>query len=237
MNDIIDKNGQYCASPVVNQVSIAQKKDRRKFVQLENIFMGPYPFFIPDTTGEITKRLAGRGPFYSGMEYALFVVSNGSSEKARCAALINRRYQKAKNEAVGFIGYFAAMPDAELEVKALFEEAEAWLLKHNVTRVIAPYNGSLLHGLGLLTAEYDKEPVFPFSWHPPYYKKYLQNSGYNPTYPLWFYTIDLSSEKYRAVEERALKNESVKIRTIDKKNWDKDLEAYRVVLNETFKDE
>ncbi len=122
---------------------------------------------MPDTTREMTKRLAGLTPFYQEMDHALFVASDGSSEKARCAAFINRKYQKAKDEAIGFIGYFAAMPDAELEVKALLEAAEAWLRKENVTRVIAPYNGTLFHGTGFLTAEFDKNPVFPFPWHPP----------------------------------------------------------------------
>lgn len=237
MKNIIQKNAQYSAATVVKQIPISEKKSIRKFVQLENKLVGSNPFFIPDTIKELSNRLAGLSPFYSEMEHALFVVSDGRSEKARCVVLINRKYQKAKNEAVGFIGYFAAMPDAELEVKTLLEQTEAWLLQHNVTRVIAPYNGSILHGLGLLTSEFDKEPAFPFLWHPPYYQQYLQNAGYNPTYPLWFYTIDFSSEQYIAVEQGVLENKSVKIRPIDKKHWDKDLETYRIVLNETLKEE
>jgi len=237
LNTITYTNGHNSAAPVVKQIPVREKKARKNFVELENKCIGSYPFFVPDITMETTKLLAGRSPFYSEMEYALFVASDGSSEKARCSALINRKYQKAKNEAVGFIGYFAAMPDAESAVRAMLDEAEAWLREYNVTRVIAPYNGSLLYGMGLLTAECDTEPVFPFSWHPPYYQQYLLDSGYNPTYPLWFYTIDFSSEKYRAVEQKALENEIVTVRSINKKNWNRDLDTYRQVLNETLEDE
>jgi GNAT superfamily N-acetyltransferase len=233
----IDKNEEYSAAPLVKQIPLTEKKAIREFVLLEKEFLSSYPFFLADMTSETTKRLSGQSPFYSEMNYALFVVSDGSSEKARCAAFINRKYQRAKNEAVGFIGYFAAMPEAESEVTALLEEAEKWLRKHNVTRVIAPYNGTLLHGMGLLTAEFDMEPVFPFSWHPPYYRPYLEDAGYQPTYPLWFYRIDFSSEKYRAVEQKVLENKAVTIRPIDKKNWDEDLEKYRKVLNQTLKEE
>ena len=79
--------------------------------------------------------------------------------------------------------------------------------------------------------------MFPLGWHPPYYQQYLQNMGYNPTYPFWFYTIDFSSEKYRAVAQMALKNSAVNVRPIDKKRWGSDLDTFRQVFNETFKDE
>ena len=237
MKNIMVKNKTDPAAPRIERIPLTDKKAIKRFVRLEDQFIGSRPFFVPETTREMTKRLAGLTPFYQEMDHALFVASDGSSEKARCAAFINRKYQKAKDEAIGFIGYFAAMPDAELEVKALLEAAEAWLRKENVTRVIAPYNGTLFHGTGFLTAEFDKNPVFPFPWHPPYYQQYLRNAGYNPTYPFWFYTIDLLSEQYRAVEKRVLENTSVKVRPIDKKNWDIDIEKYREVLNETFKAE
>jgi len=237
VNKRVDRNEEYSTAPVVEQIQLTEKKSVRKFVLLEKEFLGSYPLFLADMTGDTTKHLSGQSPFYSEMDYALFVVSDGNSEKARCAAFINRRYQKAKNEAVGFIGYFAAIPAARAEVMALLEEAENWLRRHNVTRVIAPYNGTLLHGIGLLTAEFDKGPVFPFLWHPPYYRPYLEDAGYQPTYPLWFYRIDFASEKYRAVEQKVLENKAVRIRPIDKKNWDKDLETYREVLNETLKEE
>lgn len=227
-------NGQ---DAVIKRISFSDAKSLRTFVGLERKLVGSNPLYIPEISKDMCGRLSGHSAFYSNMEHALFVVSDGKSDKARCVALINRRYQKAKNEAVGFIGHFSAAPEAETQVRALFEQAEAWLQERDVARVIAPYNGSVFLGMGLLTSAFDEEPMSPFGWHPPYYQKYLNNSGYQATYPLWFYTIDFSSENYRAVARGVIENKSVNIRPIDKKNWNTDLEVYRNVLNESFREE
>ncbi|MHA1940034.1 MAG: N-acetyltransferase family protein [Candidatus Thorarchaeota archaeon] len=167
----------------------------------------------------------------------LFVASNANQDVARCAAMINRRYQRAKNEAVGFIGYFAAASDSSAQVKAMFERTEAWLEDRGVTRIIAPYNGAALLGMGLLTTAFDEEPIFPFPWQPPYYADYLIDSGYEPTYPFWCYTINFTSDRYRTAIRRATENDAAVVRPVSKKLWDHDLEAFGQVFNETLKEE
>ena len=237
MDNVNQANEQDTAGTVVRQVLTSDSKSLKEFVQLERKLVGSNPLFVSEIDSDIGKRLAGRSAFYSDMQHALFVASDGNQDKARCTAIINRRYQQAKDEAVGFIGHFAAAPGAEQQVEVLLDRAETWLRERDVSRVIAPYNGAAFLGFGLLTAAFDEEPMFPLGWHPPYYQQYLQNMGYNPTYPFWLYTIDFSSEKYRAVAQMALKNSAVNVRPIDKKRWGSDLDTYRQVFNETFKDE
>src|SRR4030095_11827358 len=60
---------------------------------------------------------------------------------ARCAALINRRYQEAKNVKRGFIGWFSALPGEDAAVRAMFERAETWLKDRGVDHIVAPFNG------------------------------------------------------------------------------------------------
>ncbi len=122
-------------------------------------------------------------------------------------------------------------------MQAMFEQAETWLKERGVTRVISPYNGAAFLGLGLLTTAFDEEPMFPFRWNPPYYADYFVNFNYDPTYPFWYYTIDFSSDKYRAVMRRAEENNTVLVRPINKKRWSQDLEIFRVLFNESFKEE
>ena len=187
----------------VREISTSDKRALKLFIALERHFVGSNPLFVSDTDADVTNRLSGRSHFFSDMERALFVASNGRQDVARCAALINRRYQKAKTEAVGFIGYFAAAPDCRLEVESMMAEAEAWLGARGVTRVIAPYNGAAILGMSFLTTGFDEEPMFPSMWHPPYYADYLVNTGYQPNFPLWYYTIDFASDKYRTAKQRA----------------------------------
>jgi len=217
----------------IKEVSITDKVALKNFARLERQFLGSNPLFVSEFDDDVINRLSGRSSFYSDMEHTLFVASNGSQDVARCAALIKRRYQEDKNEAVGFIGYFAAMPDHGPEVESMLGRAEVWLKERGVTRIIAAYNGSSFLGFGLLTTAYDEEPIFPFAWHPPYYAEYFVKAGYNPTYPFWTYTIDFASDKYRIAKQRATENKAVSVRAVSKKNWKQDMETFRQILNKS----
>lgn len=99
--------------PLVRQVPTSDKKALKDFVALERKLVGSNPRFVSEIDSDVIKGLSGKSAFYSEMEHALFVAAVGDTDVARCSALINRRYQKAHNEAVGFIGHFAASPDTE----------------------------------------------------------------------------------------------------------------------------
>jgi GNAT superfamily N-acetyltransferase len=207
------------------------------FAALERKLLGSHPLFVSDIDSDVVTRLSGRSAFFREVEPKLFVASSGSQDVARCVALINLKYQRAKNETVGFIGHFAAAPDRGAEVRAMLEQAEAWLKQRGATRVIAPFNGAAVLGAGVLTAAFDEQPMFPFTWQPPYYADYLVDCGYAPTYPFWWYTIDFRSDKYRELLRRAADNNAVVVRPVSKKQWNRDLTTFGNLLNECFRDE
>jgi GNAT superfamily N-acetyltransferase len=209
----------------------------KSFVALERRWVGTNPHYVSEIDADAIKGLSGRSPFFSEMEHALFTASNGGRDVARCATLINRRYQNAKHVKRGFIGWFAALPGEEAAVGAMFERAEAWLSDRGVDHIVAPFNGAAVLGIGVRSAAYDEDPIFPFFWQPPYYKEYLARLGYEPSYPLWYYTVDFTSRAYQATKRRAAEATGVVVRPIDKKRWDRELETFLVVFNETFKDE
>lgn len=109
----------------VKEISTFDRKALKSFVALERQFVGSNPLFVSDIDEDVINRLSGRSNFFSDMDRTLFVASKGSQDVARCAALINHRYQKAKSEAVGFIGHFAARPDCGPEVESMIGKAEA----------------------------------------------------------------------------------------------------------------
>jgi GNAT superfamily N-acetyltransferase len=219
------------------EVSVSDKPGVKHFVQLERQLVGSSALFYSEPDADVAKALSGRSRFFTEIEHTLLVASDGGVDCARCAASINRRYQKARREAVGAIGYFAALPDRRACVRSMLEKAEAWLRERGVTRIVAPFNGAAILGAGVRTDGFDEPPIFPFPWHPPYYSAYLKEAGYAPTYPLWYYTIDFSSDAYRATIRKVDEGGSFAIRPINKKRWSEDLEIFRNLFNETFKDE
>jgi hypothetical protein len=218
----------------VRELSPHDPVNLKSFVELERRLVGAQPLFVSNLDPDVIWCLSGKSAYFGEMDYALFMVSDGNQAVARCAALINRRYQRAKDEAVGFIGYFAAAPDHGPAVQAMLEQAEAWLKAQGVRRSIAPFNGNAMLGMGFLVAAFDEEPVMAYGWNPPYYSGYLTSAGYQATYPLLVYKIEFSSPKYRQAVERAKEYKSFQVRPIRKSHWHADLEIFRQIINEAF---
>ena len=221
----------------IREIPTTDKKELKRFVALERQWIGSNPQYVSEIDADVIKGLSGRSAFFSEMEHVLFTASNGSREVARCAALINRRYQRAKNVKRGFIGWFGALPGEDAAVRAMFARAETWLTDRGVDHIVAPFNGAAILGAGVRSAAYDEDPIFPFLWQPSYYKEYLAGLGYKASYPFWYYTVDFTSPEYQATKRRASEAKGVAIRPIDKKRWDRELETFLAVFNETFKDE
>lgn len=218
----------------IREIAADDAAGRRRFIRLERELHQADALFVSAIDKDEERFLSGQSAWNRGVEHALFIASN-SRDVARCAAFVNRRYQEVHGEAVGFIGHFAAALTAEQEVPALLSHAEEWLGARGVTRVIAPY--SSLAQFGLLTADFDRDPLFPFRWHPAYYARYLEDAGYRPTYPWWSYRIDLRSTRYREVSRQAIEDARCEVRPLQKRRWAEEWALIADLFNRSFRDE
>ena len=195
--------------------------------------MADYPLFWSPPDADVRKQLSGRSAFFHDMEHTLFVAEREARPVARCAALINRAWQRSHEgaETTGFIGYFAARSDAAAATADLLAQAEGWLAERGIRRIVAPHNGSAMIGMAILTDAYDESPMFPMAWNPTYYREYLEAAGYAPSHPIWVYEIDFASERYREVSRRVLDAPQCDVRVIDKRRWNEELETLRELFN------
>ena len=218
----------------VRKVDPHDKRELNRFIGMERGLLGAHPLFVGELLdSDVRKRLSGKSAFSKEMSSALLRTDN-----ARCAAIVSPLWQRSSGEPqTGSIGYFAAGADAADEVEELLAAAEEWLAARGMTRVIAPFNGSAVLGAAVLTDAFDESPMFPFHWNPPYYEDYLRRAGYARRYPLWYYDIDFSSERYRDAARRAFADPQAKVRQLDKRRWREEMELARVLLNEGFADE
>lgn len=221
----------------VTSIDPSDKSALKRFISLERKLMKDYPFYISEIDDDVAKMLTRKTSAAKELEIGLFIVSKSGEDVGRCAAIINKKFQAQKQPGAGFIGFFAAAQGCMQEVAEMIQLAEKWLKDKGVTTVIAPANGGAPNNMGFLTTAFDENPMFPFAWTPPYYKEYIESMNYQPTYPLWYYEVDFTSEKYKKAKQRYTNYDKAVIRTISKKNWDKDLETVCDLLNETFVDE
>lgn len=225
------------SSTIVSRIDPSVKSSLKRFVSLERKLMSSYPKYISEIDDDVMKMLTRKSLMAREMEFELFVVTKAGVDVGRCAAIINKKFQVQKQAGAGFIGYFAAAEDCAQEVAEMIAQAENWLKEKGVTKIIAPANGGAPNSMGVLVAAFDEDPMFPFGWTPSYYRQYIEDLNYKPTYPLWYYEIDFSSEKYLAAKKRYANYDAAVIRPVSKKNWDNDIQIVTDMLNETFVDE
>jgi ribosomal protein S18 acetylase RimI-like enzyme len=218
----------------IQQLDPADRRAVKHFVRLERKFLRSEPLhYWPEAESDVRKHISPESAFANGRELTLFVADG----RARCAAIVNRRWQAEREPDTGFVGWFAAAPGAERVAGDVLAAAEEWLAARGVRRVIAPVNGSGMVGMAVLTDGFDESPMYPLPWNPPHYPRYLEAAGYAKAYPLYLYEVDLGSQEYRRAAERALAAPECTIRPIDKTRWSEELELFRRLFNDGFRDE
>jgi len=152
----------------VTAINPADKSALKRFISLERKLMKDYPFHISEIDVDVAKFLTRKNLMAKEMEFGLFIVSKSGQDVGRCAAIISKKFQAQKEAGTGFIGFFAAAEHCGQEVAEMIGQAEAWLKERGVTKVIAPANGSAPNAMGFMVTGFDKDPMFPFPWNPPY---------------------------------------------------------------------
>lgn len=219
---------------IVTTINPSDKSALKRFISLERKLMKDYPYYISEIDDDVAKMVTRKSLMAKEMEFGLFVVSKSGEDVGRCAAIINKKFQAQKQAGAGFIGFFAAAEGCAQEVAEMIRQAENWLKERGVTKIIAPANGGAPNSMGFMVTGFDEDPMFPFPWSPPYYQGYIESLNYQSTYPMWYYEIDFTSEKYRKAKQRYANYDAAVIRPVSKKNWDKDIEIVTDMLNETF---
>jgi GNAT superfamily N-acetyltransferase len=217
----------------VREIDAKDKRELNHFIRMERELIGDRSLYVGGLDSDVRKRLAQHSEFTQEWDLALF-----ANDSARCAAIVNPGWQRSRHQPqTGFIGYFAAGPDAPRDAGDVIGAAEERLAARGMTRVIAPVNGNVLLGMGALVDAFDESPMFPHAWNPAYYDEYLDEAGYEGTYPLWYYEIDFGSERYREFTRRALESPNCDLRPMEKKRWDDEVQTMRLLFNEGFDEE
>lgn len=219
----------------VRSINKNNEAELKKFVSLERELLSHHTNYISAIDEDVIGLFTGKSNLYQDVDFNLFVVSNENKDVGRCAAIINKKYQRDKEESVGSIGFFAGATNCKEEIQLMIQEAEDWLKKRDVKRIIAPWDG--VNAADSLYAQTFESPMFPIPWHPDYYLEYFIGNGYTVKHERLLFEVDFSSEKFKAAKEKYLDPTEFTIRTIDLDFWDRDIDTVRKLFNETFKNE
>jgi hypothetical protein len=119
--------------------------------------------------------LMGDGPFAEGRVIQAFAARIEGRLVARAVAIIDRRYQRHWNEALGHIVMFEAMPGTSESVTAMIDEGCEWLKGQGATAARAGYG---LLEFPFVIDDYESLPPDIARQNPAYYHALLKDAGF-----------------------------------------------------------
>jgi hypothetical protein len=186
------------------EVRRARARGLRDFLDVVDAVYEGDPHFVRPLDRDLADRLSPRkNPFFEHGEAALFTAHRGRRCVGRISASIDRGHLRRYHDRTGFFGFFDTIDDAEVS-RALFAEAEAWLLGQGMTEARGPMSLGINEEVGCLVDGFDTPPYVLMPHHRPYQAALIEDAGYAKVKDLlaWRYEVgDLPPRVKRAHAE------------------------------------
>jgi hypothetical protein len=222
----------------IEAIDLNKKSDKKRFVDFDFEIYKEYPLWVAPLRMDINERLnPKKHPFYLNGQIHCFVALKNGKIAGRIAAIDNNKYNEFHSSKVGFFGFFECINDQEV-ASALFNKVTEWHQSQQNNILHGPVNPSTNYESGLLIDGFDDAPKIMMSYNPPYYKTLMENYGLNVSMKMYAYKVEdnnvLANEKLLRVKDIALQRSNTKLRLIDKKKLNIEIEHIKKIYNKAW---
>jgi hypothetical protein len=177
-------------------------------------------------------------PFYKHAELQEFLAYKNDQVVGRIAGIIDSHHHKYREEFVAYFGFFECINDKKAAF-SLYDAVVSWATEKGMKKIIGPINLSTNHILGTLLNDFGGVPMIQVPFNPEYYPKLFDAYHFEKEKDHLAFCIrkdefDLS-DKMKRVVNTVQKNNRITFRTIDMKNFSKDVEIARELYNQSWK--
>lgn len=178
-------------------------------------------FFCTPSRDKIHRSIS-RSDFAQRQE--MFVAARNGKSAARLLARLSPILQDARGRPLGMLGFFEAENDIEA-VRALFNNATAWLRQQGSGTIIGPIDGDTWHSYRLSTGPFTEPPFLMEPHNPPYYQQLWEGCGFKQFesyYSKYVADIPAAISNTDPIAGRA-SSRGYKLRTINLNRFDDEL--------------
>ncbi len=225
---------------VLAQVEIVPVTDRdalRQFIRLPWKIYQRDPFWVPPLILDMKKLLdKSKNPFFMHSTADFFLALRSGEVVGRIAAILNNNHNRFHNERTAFFGFFESVDDRSIAA-ALLERAGQWARERGMTELRGPMNYSTNETAGILIEGFDSCPCIMMPHNPGYYGRLIENAGFDKAmdlYAWWLLTEKGLSPKIIRVGEKVLKDENIRIRSINMKKFGEEVEIIKAIYNDAW---
>jgi GNAT superfamily N-acetyltransferase len=218
-------------------VPVEGKKATGQFVQLPYDLYRNNPHWVPPLRMAVKELLdREKHPFYANAETQLYLAMKDGQVVGRVAAILDRAHNRFHEENAGFFGFYESIDDAEV-AHALLSQARTWVKGKGADFLRGPVNPSTNYECGMLIDGFDSDPMVMMPYNPAYYPALMDKTGLRKSKDLYAYlssTQAVDSRKIDRVADRVLAKTKVRVRPIDMKNFQADVERVWEVYNSAW---
>ena len=220
------------------EVAVVDGKDGLKqFIELPYTLHRDEPHWVPPLRIAVKELLdRSKHPFYANAEAEFFLARRNGRVAGRVAAIFDKAHNRFHEEEAGFFGFFESVDEAEV-AEALLARARAWLRDRGATVIRGPVSPSTNYECALLVDGFDSDPMVMMPYNPRYYPALMEQAGLRKARDLYAYLSNantISMEKIERVAEKALRSTGARVRPIDMKNFNADVERVWEVYNSAW---
>ncbi|AUN97920.1 hypothetical protein C0V70_07325 [Bacteriovorax stolpii] len=220
----------------IREIELSNKKDLNAFIDLPWEIYKNDPHWVPLLKMALKDLLNPKHPFYKTADVKAWLAYKNDKVVGRIMAIHNHTYNKHENNSVGHFGCFESIEDLEV-AQGLVNVAAEFLKKKGLTSMQGPMNPGTNYECGLLIDKYDDAPQIMMTYNPPYYETLFNEMGFFKAMDLLAYNISPDIKLPQIIVDIAARTEKkskVTYRTVDLKNWKKELEIIFEIYNSAW---
>jgi GNAT superfamily N-acetyltransferase len=215
-------------------------EDRQAFVSLPWRVYQDDPYWVPPLFDERIEFIQHH-PFLEHAKAAFFLAKRNQEVVGTIAAFTNHRHNEFHDENIGFFGFFEVLDDPEA-ADALLATAENWARDQGHDAIRGPGQYSTNEECGLLVDGFTDPPRILMTYNPRRYMEYIENRGFQKAMDLHAYALETDifaggsrfPEKLIRVVEKIKAKGEIKIRKVDMKNFDQEVQRVKEIYNQSW---
>lgn len=220
--------------------SVKTKKALNEFMWLPYQIYKNDPLWVEPLRSEVRSQFdPQKNPLLDHCEYQLFLLMDGNKVIGRIAAFIDSLAVDYWKDKVGLFGYYECPQDKDA-AHALLSAARDWLGDKGMTSMRGPWS-FVSQEWGAVVEGFEPSPVIMSPYNPPFYNQQFVDYGFGKIKDLLVYYIDAREgyqipDRIMTLTDTVAKRYGVCCRPMDIDNFDRDVEAFIELSNQSLAD-
>jgi GNAT superfamily N-acetyltransferase len=224
--------------------AVRSRRELKRFVKVPFWLHRDHPQWVAPLIYDRMEFLnRAKNPWFEHAEAEYFIAEREGEPVGRITAQTDQRWDQTQGGSDAMFGFFETVDDPAV-ASALLDAATEWAAARGRSRILGPMDFTTNDEVGILIEGYDLRPYILENWHPPFYRELLEAEGFGKAMDLLMWELELGNLKkgeefdpaIHAAAQKALSDEGVTIRNIDKGDLEREMRLFTPVYNDAWSD-